>query len=65
MYSGTPFDIRKIYSSSSTLSACNNLLVRYKVYSSDPRECYRTKAEGMVKPMKNLVLIKHHVERIL
>ena len=49
MYSGTPFDIRKIYSSSSTLSACNNLLVRYKVYSSDPRECYRTKAEGMVK----------------
>ena len=48
-----------------TLSAYNSLLVRYKVYSSDPRECLCTQAEGMVKPMKTLVLIQHHVERIL
>ena len=48
-----------------TLSAYNKLLVRYKVYSSDPRECLCTQAEGMVKPVKTLVLIKHHVERIL
>ena len=48
-----------------TLSAYNSLLVRYKVYSSDPRECLCTQAEGMVKPMKTLVLIQHHIERIL
>ena len=48
-----------------TLSAYNSLLVRYKVYLSDPRECLCTQAEGMVKPMKTLVLIQHHVERIL
>ena len=48
-----------------TLSAYNSLLVHYKVYSSDPRECLCTQAEGMVKPMKTLVLIQHHVERIL
>ena len=48
-----------------TSSAYNSLLVRYKVYSSDPREYLCTQAEGMVKPMKNLVLIQHHVERIL
>ena len=48
-----------------TLSAYNSLLVRYKVYSSDPRECLCTQAEGIVKPMKTLVLIQHHVERIL
>ena len=40
-----------------TLSAYNSLLVRYKVYSSDTRECLCTQAEGMVKPMKTLVLI--------
>ena len=33
-----------------TLSAYNSLLVRYKIYSSDPRECLCTQAEGMVKP---------------
>ena len=48
-----------------TLSGYNSLLVRYKVYSSDTRECLCTQAEGMVKPMKTLVLIQHHVERIL
>ena len=39
------------------LSAYKSLLVRYKVYSSDPRECLCSQAEGMVKPMKTLVLI--------
>ena len=48
-----------------TLSAYNSLLVRYKVYSSDPTEYLCTQAEGMVKSMKTLVLIRHHVERIL
>ena len=50
-----------------TLSAYNSLLVHYKVYSSDPRECLFTQAESMVKPMKTLVslLIQHRVERIL
>ena len=62
MYSGTPLDIKKIIVLLHTLSAYNNLLVRYKVYSSDPREVC---AEGMVKSMKTLVLIRHHVERIL
>ena len=47
-----------------TLSAYSSLLVRYKVYSSDPRECLCKQAEGMVKSMKTLLLIKHHVERI-
>ena len=48
-----------------TLSAYNSLLVLYKVYSSDSRECLFTQPEGMVKSMKTLVLIQHHVERIL
>ena len=48
-----------------TLSVYNSLLVRYKVYSSDTRECLCTQAEGMMKPMKTLVSIQHHVERIL
>ena len=65
MYSVTPLDIKKIIVLLRTLSAYNSLLVRYKVYSSDPRECLRTQAEGMVKPMKTLVLIQHHVKRIL
>ena len=34
-----------------TLSAYNSLLVRYKVYSCDPRECLCTQDEGMVKPI--------------
>ena len=37
------------------LSAYNSLLVRCKVYPSDPRECLCTKAEGMVKSMRTLV----------
>ena len=48
-----------------TLSAYNSLLVHYKVYSSDPRECLRTQAEGIVKSMKTLGLIQHHFERVL
>ena len=47
------------------LSVYNSLLVRYKVYSFDPMEYFSTQAEGMVKPRKTLVLIQHHVERIL
>ena len=39
MYSGTPLDIKKIIVLFHTLSAYNSLLVRHKVYSSDPREC--------------------------
>ena len=42
MYSGTPLDIDKVYSSSSYFTAYNSLLVRYKVYSSDPKECFCT-----------------------
>ena len=38
MYSGTPLDIKKFIVLLHTLSAYNSLLVRYKVYSSDPRE---------------------------
>ena len=48
-----------------TLSAYNSLLVRYKVYLSDPRECLCTQAEGMMKPMETLVLIQRHIKRIL
>ena len=65
MYSGTPLDFKKCIVLLHTLSACNSLLVRYKVYSSDPRECLCTQLEGMLKSMKTLVLIQHHVERIL
>ena len=59
MYSGTSLDIKKkkIIILLHTLSAYNSLLVRYKVYPSDPRECLCTQVEGMVKPMKTLVLI--------
>ena len=42
MYSGTPLDIKKFIVLLHTLSAYNSLLVRYKVYSSDPRECLCT-----------------------
>ena len=38
MYQGTPLDIKKCIALLHTLSAYNSLLVRYKVYSSDPRE---------------------------
>ena len=65
MYSGTPLDIKKFIVFLHILSAYNSLLVRYKVYLSDHRECLCTQAEGMVKPMKTLALIQHHVERIL
>ena len=65
MYSGTPLDFKKFIVLPHTLSAYNSLLVRYKVYSSDPRECLCTEPERMLKSMKTLVLIQHHVERIL
>ena len=42
MYSGNPLNIKKIIVLLNTLSAYNSLLVRYKVYSSDPRECLCT-----------------------
>ena len=59
-------DVKKIIVLLHTLSAYNSLLVRYKVYSSYPGECLCPQAEGMVKPMKTLVLmIQHHVEKIL
>ena len=41
LYSGTPLDTKKNEVLLHTLSAYNSLLVRYKVYSSDPRECLR------------------------
>ena len=41
MYSGTPIDIRKFIVLHISL-AYNSLLVRYKVHSSDPRECLYT-----------------------
>ena len=65
MFSGTSFDIKKVIVLLPTLSAYYSLLVRYKVYSSNPRECLCAQAERMVKPMKSLVLIQHHVERML
>ena len=41
-----------------TLSAYNSLLVGCKIYSSDPRECLCTQAEGMMKnPIKNKLVI--------
>ena len=61
MYSGTPLDIILLH----TLLAYNSLLACYKDYSSDLRECLSRQAEGMMKPMKTLVLIQHHVKRIL
>ena len=42
MYLGTHLDIKKIIVLLHALSAYNNLLVRYKVYSSDSRECLCT-----------------------
>ena len=48
-----------------TLSEYNSLLIRYKVCSSDPRECLCTQGEVMVKPMKTFVLIQYHVEKTL
>ena len=65
MYSGTPLDIKKIIVLLHTLSAHNNLPVRYEVYSSDPWECLCTQTEVILKSMKILVLIQHHIERIL
>ena len=61
MYSGTSLDIKKFIVLLHTLSSYNSLLVRYEVYSSDPREYLCTQAEGMAKPMKTLVgLLTQH-----
>ena len=65
MYSGIPLDIKRVIVLLHTLSAYNTLLVRYKVYSSDLRECLCTQPEGVLRSMKTLVLIQHHIERIL
>ena len=64
MYSGIPLDIKRVVVLR-TLSAYNTLLVRHKVYSSDLRECLCTQPEGVLRSMKTLVLIQHHIERIL
>ena len=64
MYSGIPLDIKRVVVLR-TLSAYNTLLVRYKVYSSNLRECLCTQPEGVLRSMKTLVLIQHHIERIL
>ena len=45
--------LKKIIVLLHTLSVYNSLLVRYRVYSSDPRECLCTHAEGMVKQYIN------------
>ena len=64
MYSGIPLDIKKII-------VLLQLYQHIKAYSSAIRfTCLIpgnvcVQAEGMVKPMKTLVLIQHHVERIL
>ena len=42
-----------------TLSAYSSLFVRYKFYSSDPGNVC-VQAEGIVKPMKTLLLTQHH-----
>ena len=52
MYSGTPLDIKKNIVLLHTLSAYNSLLVRYKVYLSEPRECLCTQPEGMLRSME-------------
>ena len=65
MYSEILLDFKKFIVLLQTLSAYNSLLVHYKVYSSDPRESLCTQPEGMLKSMKTLVLIQHHIGRIL
>ena len=64
MYPGTPLDIEKIIALLHTLSAYNSLLVRFTFTRLIPGNvCVQD--EGMVKPTYTLVLIQHHVERIL
>ena len=54
MHSGTPLDIKKVYSSSSYFTAYNNLLVLVLVldlvYSSNSKDVC-VQAEGMMKPV--------------
>ena len=63
IYPGTPLYIKKIIVL--ILSAYSSLLVRYKVYTSDPKECLCTRCK--VNPMYNNLkpIIQHHAERIL
>ena len=64
MYSGTPLDIKNIYIVLlHTLSAYNSLFTIKFTHLIPGNVCVQ--AEAMVKPMKTLVLIQHHVERIL
>ena len=65
MHSGTPLDIKKFVALLHTLSAYNSLLIRYEVYSSDPREYLCTQPETILKSMKSLVLMQHHIKRII
>ena len=52
MYYGTPLDVKKFIVLLHTLSAYNSLLVRYKFYLSDLKECLCTQPEGRLKSMK-------------
>ena len=62
MYSGTPLDVKKVYSSCSYfISIYNSLLDRYKVTCLIPGNVC-VQAEGVLKPMKTLVLIQQYVE---
>ena len=64
MYSGTPLYLKKFIVLLFTLSAYNSVLLRYQVYTADPRECLCTQPEGMLQSMKTLVMIEDHVERV-
>ena len=63
MYSGTPFD-KKIYSSFSYFISITVYSSAIKFTRPIPGNVC-VQVEGMVKPMKTLVLIQHHVEKIL
>ena len=64
LYSETPLDIKKIIVILHTLSVSNSLLVYSKFTRQIPGNV-RVQAEAMLKAMKTLVLIQHHVKRIL
>ena len=58
MYSRTPLDIKKIIVLLHTLSAYSSAIKFTRLISGNV--CVQ--AEGMLEPMKTLVLIQHHVE---
>ena len=67
MYSGAPLDIIKIYSSFSYFIsqhiAAYSSAIKFTRLMIPENICVQ--ADGILKPMKTLVLIQHHVERIL